>query len=89
MAAWATLVAVEEGTVSLDDPVGQPGCTLRHLLAHAGGYPFDGTEPIARPAPHADLLQHRHRDGRRRASRQAAGMPFADYLGEACWIRSA
>ena len=31
-------------------PVGQPGCTLRHLLAHAGGYPFDGAEPIARPA---------------------------------------
>ena len=43
--AWAVLVAVEEGTVSLDDPVGQPGCTLRHLLAHAGGYGFDGHEP--------------------------------------------
>ena len=25
------------------------GCTLRHLLAHAGGYAFDGNEPIARP----------------------------------------
>ncbi len=49
MTAWATLVAVEEGVVELDDPVGQPGCTLRHLLSHAGGYPFDGTNPIARP----------------------------------------
>ena len=48
MAAWAILVAVEEGVVSLDQPVGQPGCTLRHLLAHAGGYPFDGEDPIAR-----------------------------------------
>ena len=35
MAAWAILVAVEEGVVELDQPVGQPGCTLRHLLAHA------------------------------------------------------
>ena len=38
------MVAVEEGIVALDDPVGQPGCTLRHLLAHAGGYPFDGAD---------------------------------------------
>ena len=42
-----------------------------------------GTEPIARPARTADLLQHRHRDGRRARSPSAAGMPFADYLGEA------
>ena len=25
------------------------GCTLRHLLAHAGGYPFDGPDPITTP----------------------------------------
>src|SRR6056297_882585 len=49
MATWATLVATEEGIVALDQPMGQPGCTLRHLLAHAGGYPFEGFEPIARP----------------------------------------
>lgn len=49
MTAWAILVAVEEGLVQLDGPVGQPGCTTRHLLSHAGGYPFDGPEPIARP----------------------------------------
>ncbi len=46
---WTALVACEEGIVSLDDPVGQPGCTLRHLLAHAGGYAFDGPDPIGRP----------------------------------------
>jgi len=44
--AWAVLVACEEGTVSLDDEVGQGGCTLRHLLAHAGGYPFDGEAAV-------------------------------------------
>ncbi len=49
IAAWAILVAVEEGLLSLDTPIGQPGCTLRHLLSHAGGYPFNGRTPIAAP----------------------------------------
>ncbi len=40
--AYAALVASEEGSIGLDEPVGRPGCTVRHLLAHAGGYPFDG-----------------------------------------------
>jgi CubicO group peptidase (beta-lactamase class C family) len=39
---YATLIAVEEGSVSLDDPAGPPGATLRHLLAHTAGYGFDG-----------------------------------------------
>ena len=46
--AWACLVAVEEGSVDLDDPVGPPGATLRHCLAHAAGYGFDGRDAIAR-----------------------------------------
>lgn len=45
--AWATLVACEEGTVSLDDEVCREDCTVRHLLAHAGGFPFEGDSPIA------------------------------------------
>jgi len=49
LTTWACLVAVEEGIVTLDQPIGQPGCTLRHLLSHAGGYGFDGPDPIARP----------------------------------------
>lgn len=50
MTAWATLIAVEDGSANLDDEIGQPGCTLRHLLAHAGGYGFDSTEAIIGPA---------------------------------------
>ncbi len=49
LTAWAILVAVEEGSIDLATPVGQPGCTLRHLLSHAGGYPFAGTDPVAAP----------------------------------------
>jgi CubicO group peptidase (beta-lactamase class C family) len=82
LAAWAVLIAVEEGLVALDDTVGQPGCTLRHLLAHAGGYPFDGPDPITAPGRRriysntgielaADVVSGR------------AEMPFADYLAEA------
>jgi CubicO group peptidase (beta-lactamase class C family) len=47
--AWAVLVACEEGTVSLTDAHGQDGCTVRHLLAHAGGYPFEGDAPVGVP----------------------------------------
>jgi CubicO group peptidase (beta-lactamase class C family) len=50
MVAWAILVAVEEGLISLDSPVGQDGCTMRHLLSHAGGYSFDGQTPMNAPA---------------------------------------
>ena len=48
--AVAMLVAVEEGIVDLDEPAGGPeGSTLRHLLAHASGLPFDSGSPIAKP----------------------------------------
>jgi CubicO group peptidase (beta-lactamase class C family) len=45
----ATLVAVEEGTVDLDEPAGPPGSTLRHLLAHASGLPLDDGPPLGPP----------------------------------------
>jgi CubicO group peptidase (beta-lactamase class C family) len=47
--ALATLVAAEEGALDLDEPAGPPGATVRHLLSHASGLPFEGTVPIARP----------------------------------------
>ena len=49
LVGWTLLVADEEGTLALDTPAGQPGCTVRHLMAHAGGYAFDGPDPIAKP----------------------------------------
>jgi CubicO group peptidase (beta-lactamase class C family) len=49
VAALATLVAAEEGIVDLDEPAGPPGSTVRHLLAHTSGLPFEGEVPIARP----------------------------------------
>jgi CubicO group peptidase (beta-lactamase class C family) len=43
------LVAAEEGTIDLDEPAGPPGSTVRHLLAHASGLPFEPGPPISRP----------------------------------------
>ncbi len=45
--ALAALVAVEEGSISLDEPAGRPGATVRHLLAHAAGYDFDSPRMAA------------------------------------------
>ena len=45
----AVLVAAEEGVLDLDEPAGPPGSTVRHLLAHASGLPFEGTTPLAPP----------------------------------------
>jgi len=82
MTAWATLVAVEEGLLGLDDPVGQPGCTLRHLLAHAGGYSFDGPEPIAAPASRR-IYSNTGIELAASTVAERAEMPFADYLAAA------
>ena len=46
----AFLVAVEEGTVELDEPAGPPGSTLRHLLSHASGLAPDEGPPLMPPA---------------------------------------
>ena len=47
--AWSVLVAVDRGLVSLDAPAGPEGATVRHLLAHASGLPFEGRRPVAAP----------------------------------------
>ena len=42
LAAYAVLVAVEEGAVEWDQPAGPPGSTVRHLVAHTSGLSFSG-----------------------------------------------
>ena len=44
--AYAALIAVEEGSITLDEAAGPPGSTVRHLLAHAAGFAFDGDVPV-------------------------------------------
>lgn len=63
----SALVAVEEGTLALDEPAGPEGSTVRHLLAHASGLAFDGELSIAPP-------------GRRRIYSNTGIDRFADHL---------
>lgn len=49
LVALTTLVAVEDGTVELDEPAGPPGSTLRHLLAHASGIDAVSKQTLAEP----------------------------------------
>jgi CubicO group peptidase (beta-lactamase class C family) len=82
LAAYAVLVAVEEGAVEWDTPAGPAGSTVRHLAAHASGLSFsDGTEQAEPGAKRiysnvgfevlgATIAEH-------------AGMPFERYLHEA------
>jgi len=48
----AVLTAIEDGLFGLDDPASSPaptGATIRHLLAHTSGLPFDGDMAVGRP----------------------------------------
>ncbi len=50
LTAYVALIADERGLIGLDDVAGPPGATVRHLLAHASGLPFDDPVPISPPA---------------------------------------
>lgn len=86
MVAWAILVAVEEGVIDLDRPLrhvtAADGATMRHLLSHASGLPFDGTDPIAA----IERTRIYSNTGFERAADELAAeaaMPFEDYFREA------
>jgi CubicO group peptidase (beta-lactamase class C family) len=78
----AFLVALEEGTVDLDEPAGPPGATLRHLLAHASGLPVDGEEPLAEPGRRR-IYSNTGIELAARVLEERAEMPFADYFAQA------
>jgi CubicO group peptidase (beta-lactamase class C family) len=79
--ALAALVAAEEGVIDLDEAAGPEGSTVRHLLAHASGLPFEHGMPGGRPGQrriysnvgYETLAEH---------IAERAEMPFADYLAE-------
>ena len=76
MACW---LAVEEGSLDLDESAGPPGSTVRHLLAHASGLAFDSDDVLAKPGR---LRIYSNRGIERAAEHLVAGIgiPFADYL---------
>jgi CubicO group peptidase (beta-lactamase class C family) len=84
LTSLAALAAVEAGLVDLDQPVPQAGdragaVTLRHLLAHAGGFPF---EPPGRTRPPEQRRIYSNVGFRvlAEAVADAAGTSFAGWL---------
>jgi CubicO group peptidase (beta-lactamase class C family) len=86
LAALAVLVAVEEGTLDLDQTVTadglRDGVTVRHLLAHASGLAFDRRESIALPG-HRRIYSNVGFDVLGEVLEAASGLPTATYLHEA------
>jgi CubicO group peptidase (beta-lactamase class C family) len=80
--ALAALVAAEEGTIDLDEPAGPPGSTVRHLLAHASGLPFEGREPIGQPGARR-IYSNTGFDVLAELVAERAEMPFEEYLRRA------
>jgi CubicO group peptidase (beta-lactamase class C family) len=75
----AVLIAAEEGVIDLDQPAGPPGSTVRHLLAHASGLPFEGDVPIARVGERR-IYSNGGFEALADELARSAEMPFADYL---------
>ena len=79
--AYGCLVAVEEGTIALGQPAGAPGCTVRHLLAHAGGFGFDSG--VLMPPERKRIYSNTGFEALADHLTVEAGMTAQDYLTEA------
>lgn len=79
--AWAVHVAVDRRVVALDGAAGPPGSTVRHLLAHASGLPFEGDAPISAPGRRR-IYSNPGYDALGRLVAERSGRSFDDALRE-------
>jgi CubicO group peptidase (beta-lactamase class C family) len=77
--ALAALIAAEEGVIDLDEPAGPQGSTVRHLLAHASGLPFEAGAPTGRPGQRRVYSNVGFETLAEHVAAQAE-MPFDEYL---------
>lgn len=82
LAAYAVLVAYEEGAVELDEPAGPEGSTVRHLLAHTSGLAFD-EHRVTAPAGTRRLYSNSGFEVLGDHVAKATDIPFAEYLRQA------
>ncbi len=83
LTAYVVLIAERRGLVGLDDPAGPPGATVRHLLAHASGLPFDDPVPVS-PPERTRIYSNTGFDTLASVVSAAAGRPFDAVLRE--WV---
>jgi CubicO group peptidase (beta-lactamase class C family) len=79
LAAYAVLIAVEEGAVEWDQPAGPEGSTVRHLVAHTSGLSFSDGVVQAAPGTRR-IYSNSGFEVLGETIAAAAGMPFAEYL---------
>jgi len=86
LVAYAVLIAIEEGSLSLETPADQagelPGVTVRHLLAHAGGVGPDQPALVAAPGTRR-MYSNAGFDVLGDLLAAATGFTVAEYLREA------
>lgn len=82
LAAYAALVAYEEGAIELDEPAGPEGSTVRHLLAHTSGLAFD-EHRVTAPPGNRRLYSNAGFEVLGDHIAKASGIPFAEYLRQA------
>jgi len=80
--ALAVLIAVEEEALDLEEAIGPPGSTVRHLLAHASGLDFE-EDRVHCPPGRRRIYSNRGFELLGALVGERAGMPFATYLTEA------
>lgn len=85
LSTYAFLIALEEEAMTLEDPAGPEGSTVRHLLAHTAGYDFDSTTirfAVGTKRGYSNtgfevLAEHLERE---------TGMRMSDYAREAVFV---
>src|SRR5436309_14870009 len=77
--AVAALIAAEEGVIDLDEAAGPEGSTVRHLLAHASGLPFEPGAPTGKPGQRR-VYSNVGFEALAEHIAGCAAMPFADSL---------
>jgi CubicO group peptidase (beta-lactamase class C family) len=81
--AWTVLIAADRGLLELDEPAGPPGATVRHLLAHASGLPFEGETILAAPGTRR-IYSNPGFDALGALVAERAGQAFDAVIGE--WV---
>ncbi|MCX4400992.1 serine hydrolase domain-containing protein [Streptomyces sp. NPDC059837] len=82
LAAYAALVAYEEGAIELDEPAGPAGSTVRHLLAHTSGLAFDEHRVTSAPGERR-LYSNAGFEVLGDHVAKATDIPFGEYLRQA------
>ncbi len=77
--AYAALMAIQDEELGLDQPAGPKGATIRHLLAHASGLPFEGESAILTPGTRR-IYSNTGFDLLGKIIAETTGHDFVDYL---------